>query len=100
MSGIGTLKVKSYGISDQIFGLISSFLSNRQLRVVLDGKSSQEYPVNAGVPLGTILGPTLFLLYIKDLPDDVICDIAIYADDTTLYSKCDWASDLWQQLDF
>ena len=41
-------KLKSYGISGQIFGLISSFLSNRRLRVVLDGKSSQEYPVNAG----------------------------------------------------
>ena len=82
-------KLKSYGISGQIFGLISSFLSNRQLRVVLDGKSSQEYPVNAGVPQGSILGPTLFLLYINDLPDNVICNIAIYADDTTLYSKCD-----------
>ena len=77
---------------------ISSFLSNRQLRVVLDGKSSQEYPVNAGVPQGSIRGPTLFLLYINDLPDDVICDIAIYVDDTFLYSKCDQASDLWQQL--
>ena len=42
-------KVKSYGNSDQIFGLISSFLSNRQLRVVLDWMSSQEYPVNVGV---------------------------------------------------
>ena len=40
-------KLKSYGISGQIFGLISSFLSNRRLRVVMDGKSSQEYPVNA-----------------------------------------------------
>ena len=88
-------KLKSYGISGQIFGLISSFLSNRRLRVVLDGKSSQEYPVNAGVPQGSILVPTVFLLYINDLPDDVICNIAIYADDTTLYSKCDWASDLW-----
>ena len=92
-------KLKSYGISSQIFGLTSSFLSNRWLPVVLDGKSTQEYPVNAGVRQGSILDPTLFLLYINDLPDDVICNIAIYADDTTLYSKCGQASDLWQQLE-
>ena len=92
-------KLKSYGISGQIFGLISPILSNRRLRVVLDGKSSQEYPVNAGVPQGSILGPILFLLYINDLPDNVICNIAIYADDTTLYSKLIMAFDLWQQLE-
>ena len=60
--------------------------------MVLDGKSSREYPANAGVPQGSILGPTLSLLYINDLPHDVICDIAICADDTTLHSKCDQAS--------
>ena len=54
-------KLKSYGILGEIFGLISSFLSNRQLRVVLDGKSSQKYPVNAGLPQGLLLGLTLFL---------------------------------------
>ena len=43
---------------------------------------------------GCIFGPTLFLLYIDDLPDD-----AIYADDTTLDSKPDQISDLWQQLE-
>ena len=67
--------------------------------MVLDGKFSQEYAVNAGVPQGSILGPTFFVLYINDLPDDVLCNIAIYADDTTLSSKCGQASDLRQQLE-
>ena len=61
--------------------------------MVLDGKSSQKHPVNTGAPQGSSRGPTLFLLYINDLPDDVLCAIAIYADDTTLYSKCDSLSD-------
>ena len=67
--------------------------------MVLDGKSSQEYPINSGVPQSSILGPTLFLLHINDLPENVICNIAIYVDDTIFYSKCDQASDIWQQLE-
>ena len=67
--------------------------------MVLYGKSLQGYPVNVGVPQGLILGPTLFLLYINNLHDDIVCDIAICVDDTTLYYKCDGASDLWQQLE-
>ena len=63
--------------------------------MVMKGKSLQEYPVNTGVPEGSILGFTLFLLHIDDLPDDVICNFAIYADDTTLYSEGDQATDLW-----
>ena len=62
--------------------------------MVLNGNSPQEYPINAGVSQSS-----RFLLYINDLPDDVICDIVIYADDTTLYSKCDRASNPWQQLE-
>ena len=51
------------------------------------------------VPEGSIFGPTHSTLYINELPNDVVCNIAIYGDDTTLSSKCDQASDLWQQLE-
>ena len=77
-------KSRFYKTSDQIFGLILSFLSNTQLWMILDRNFSQENPVNSGVPQSSIPGPTLFLLYINDLTDDVICNIAIYANDTTL----------------
>ena len=55
--------------------------------------------MNAGVHQGSILGTILFLLYINELPDDAICNIAIYANDPTLYSQYDQTSDLWQQLE-
>ena len=70
-------------------------------QVVLNGKSLQEYPVSTRFPEGSILGPTLFLLqtYSNGIPDDAICNIAIYADNTSLCSNCYQASDLWQQLE-
>ena len=95
LTGLGLLEL-SHLIYPRLltgFGMLV-FFTNLSL-----GMSSQEHPGNAGVPHGSILGPTRFLLYINGLPDDVICDIAIHADDTTLYSKCDQTSDLWQQLE-
>ena len=68
--------------------------------MVLDEKVFIRIPVIAVVLQGSIVGTTLFLWYINDLPDYFICNIAIYADDTIVYSKCDQASDLWQQLEW
>ena len=84
-----------------MFNLFSPFLSYRRLQVVLDGKSSQKYPDNAGLSPASIFDLAFLLLYITDFPDTITCNISIYADDTTLQTKCDRndASDLWQQLD-
>ena len=68
---------------------------------VIDGFNFfwKESLIFSGVPQGYILCPTLFLLYISELSDDVICNIAIYPDDKTLHSNRDQAPDLWQQLE-
>ena len=66
--------------------------------MVLDRKSSQEYPLIKEF----LRDPFLvlhFSCYTLMTYLTIICNIAIYADDTTLYSKCDQASDLWQQLE-
>ena len=91
-------KLRSYGVSGNVFKVIESFLSNRSLKVVLDGQQSSSQPVSSGVPQGSILGPILFLTYINDLPDNLLSKVAIYADDTSLYSCLDKKSALFDRL--
>ena len=79
-------KLSSYGISGRVHSIIKSFLSGRSMKVVVNGQSSKVHAINAGVPQGSVLGPTLFLIFINDLPDSVIRSfINIFADDTTIY---------------
>ena len=90
-------KLKSYGISDQILALFN--LLSVIYGFALDGTSSVEYLVNAGYPEGSFRDGKMFLLYINEFLDNVIFNVAIYAGDTTLCSKCDQTYDLWQQLE-
>ena len=90
--------MKAYSVRASILSIIESFLQDQAIKVVLDGQSSTPHNINAGVPQGSVLGPTLFLVYINDLPDGALPQIGIYAYDTTGYSSIQ-TSDLFDQLE-
>ena len=79
-------KLKSMGISGELYNLLESYLSGRFQRVLLNGQSSSWKPVLAGVPQGSILGPLFFVVYINDLPNGLKSNAKLFADDTSLFT--------------
>ena len=86
-------KIKGYGIRGNVLNWVTDFLSNRTQYVSLDGISSEFINVSSGVPQGSVLGPTLFIYYINDLPDVVDTLLKIFADDTKSYDKAETEED-------
>ena len=64
-----------------------SLLTDRQQAVVVDGSKSTWRDVTSGVPQGSVIGPTLFLLYINDIQDNIQSTMRLFADDSTLYRE-------------
>ena len=79
-------KLKSMGISGELYDLLENYLSGRLQRVILNGQTSSWRPILAGVPQGSILGPLLFLIYINDLPNKLKSNAKLFADDTSLFT--------------
>ena len=79
-------KLDAYGIRGQLQDWIRSFLTKRNMRVIVEGSASSETTVDSGVPQGTVLGPLLFLCHINDLPDRAkFSFVRLFADDCLLY---------------
>ena len=81
--------MESFGVGGKLLSWLKSFLIGRRQRVVVSGKESSWGEVVSGVPQGSVLGPTLFLIFVNDLPDTVQSEVTMFADDTKLYVRSD-----------
>ena len=73
------------GIGGNILSWVEAFLVGRKQRVTVNGTKSDWAPVRSGIPQGTVLGTTLFIMYVNDLPTSVENKVVLFADDTKLY---------------
>ena len=81
------MKLKGYGIEGNVLDWISDFLKDRTQYVAIDSHKSSTKPVTSGVPQGSVLGPTLFIYFINDLPEVVESIAKMFADDTKSYTS-------------
>ena len=78
-------KLDHYGIRGKTNTWIQNFLSDRSQAVVVDGEKSSYIDVDSGLPQGSVLGPSLFLFYINDIPCSLKSTVRLFADDTIAY---------------
>ena len=79
-------KLRAYGIRGKLLEWIRNFLTDRTIRVLVNGKFSKWARVLSGVPQGSVLGPLLFLLFVNDIPDELKCRVKMFADDTKIWN--------------
>ena len=91
-------KLKKFGIRGTELNWFKSYLSNRMQSVKVGSSLSNLKSIDIGIPQGSILGPLLFIIFVNDLPDSVICKTVMYADDTSLLVSSSDPSSLQNSL--
>ena len=87
-------KLQAYGIDGPLKSWINDFLANRSQRVFINNIASENSNVTSGVPQGSVLGPTLFLIFINDISENISSHIKIFADDTKIYRSIQSQNDI------
>ena len=93
-------KMEKYGITNQVLGWVRAFLHNRTQKVVIRGTASEPESISSGVPQGSVLGPILFLIFINDLPLEVISHISLFADDSKIFTRIVSEKNIAKRPDF
>jgi hypothetical protein len=78
-------KLHGFSVGGRVFDWIKGFLTGRRQAVLLNGQRSSYRHTNAGVPQGSVLGPTLFLIFINDIFSQVESCLDLFADDSSLH---------------
>ena len=79
-------KLRCLGIQGTILRWVKAFLSNRYMSVCVNRQASHHRSVTSGVPQGSVLGPTLFLVYINSVASELTCNYKVFADDLKIYA--------------
>jgi hypothetical protein len=80
-------KIADLGISNQCLQWIEKILTNRSQLVKINNATSSESPVISGVPQGSVMGPTIFIMFINDLPVNIRNKLFMFADDVKIYRR-------------
>lgn len=93
-------KLRGMGVQGKVLQWIRSFLSDRVQKVIVEGEESGWRDVVSGIPQGSVLGPMLFICFINDLPEEVVSEVFVFADDTKLFARVpERTKELQQDLD-
>ena len=79
------LKMQKIGVHGQLYKWIKHYLNNRTIQTKVNDALSSKKVLEEGLPQGSSLSCTLFLIYINEIADELKCEKALYADDLVMW---------------